>query len=119
MTDSNRLDVATLTWVHYAGILLALVTAAIHFWLGVQDITGAFGSSFLGATAGFLIGIAAVLVGYRRRLVYLLGIPFVGGQIVLWFAFNQPIPPISTIEIVDKVTQFLLIAVLFYLYRES
>ena len=119
MAGDSRLELTSLTWAHHVGIFLAIVTAAIHLWLGLQDLMGAFGISFLIATAGFLLGIAAVLFGYHRERVYLLGIPFVGGQIGLWFAFNQPIPPISMIEIVDKVTQILLIAVLIYLYRHS
>ncbi len=111
-SKAGILALDSLSPVAWVGVAAALVTAAVHLVLGVQDLTGAFGISFLISTAGFLAGIAAVLVDYRRRLVYLLGIPFVGGQIVLWFALNQPIPPVSTIELVDKAAQLVLIVVL-------
>lgn len=105
--------------VAWVGVAAALVTAGVHLVLGVQDLTGAFGISFLVATAGFLAGIVAVLIDYRRRLVYLLGIPFVGGQVVLWFALNQPIPPVTTVELIDKAAQLVLIAVLVVLLRRE
>lgn len=112
------LDLESLGVLHWIGIAAALVTAAVHLVLGVR-IGGGFGISFLIATVGFLAGIAAILVGYRRRLIYLLGIPFTAGQIVLWLALNQPIPPISTNEIIDKVAQVVLVAVLAVLYARE
>lgn len=115
----RRLDTESLTPLHWVGIAAAVVTAGVHLFLGVQDITGAFGISFLAAAAGFLAGIAAILVDYRRRLVYLLGIPFTIAQIVMWFVLNQPIPPVSAIEAVDKVAQVVLVAVLAVLYSRT
>ncbi|WP_290818538.1 hypothetical protein [Halovivax sp.] len=115
----DRLETATLTPLHWVGVVAALVTAGVHFGLGVRNPTGTFGLAFLFATVGFLVGIAAVLLAYRRRLVYLLGVPFTAGQLVLWYAFNRPFPPISTIEVVDKVAQAVLVAVLVILYRRE
>ena len=111
-SPENRLDLESLTLVHWTGIVAATVTAIVHAGLGLRDPTGTFGFAFLVATVGFVVGIVAVLVGYRRRLVYLLGIPFTAGQIVLWFALNQPIPPVSAVEVVDKVAQAVLVVVL-------
>lgn len=108
----SRLGTGSLTTLHWVGIVAAVTTAAVHLVLGVQDLFGGFGTLFLISTVGFLAGIAAVVVGYRRRLVYLLGLPFTAGQIVLWFALNQPIPPISTVELVDKLAQMVLVVVL-------
>lgn len=108
-----------LTALQWAAVAAALVTAGVHAYLGVQDLGGAFGTAFLLATVGFLAGIAAIVLDYRRRLVYLLGIPFTAGQIVLWFALNQPIPPVPPIEIVDKVAQIVLVALLIVLYRQE
>lgn len=120
MSGANTtLELESLTPLHWVGIALALVTAGVHLVLGLQDLGGGFGTAFLFATVGFLAGIGAVLVGYRRRLVYLLGIPFTAGQIVLWFVFNQPIPPVSPVEIVDKLAQVLLVGVLVVLYRRE
>lgn len=116
----GTVDPGALGPTHILAIGAALVTAAIHLAMGIQDLTGGFGISFLIATAGFLAGIWAILTGYRRRLVYAIGIPFTGGQIVLWYVFNQPIPPVSTIELVDKTAQAVLVVLLVYLlYAES
>ena len=113
-TNSVSLDLDSLTPVHWLAIAAALVTAGVHLVLGIA-IGGVFGISFLAATAGFLAGIAAVLVGWRRRLVYLLGIPYTGGQIVLWYLLND-VPPVPTSHAVDKIAQLVLITALVVLY---
>lgn len=111
-------DVESLTPLHWVGIVAATVTGIAHVVLGVQS-GGTFMVLFLFATLGFGAGVAAVVVGYRRRLVYALGIPFTAGQIVLWWALND-LPPIPTSHAIDKVAQAVLIAVLaVLLYRES
>ena len=112
------LDTESLTPLHWLGIAAAAVTAVVHLALGIADFPGGFGIAFLLATAGFLAGIVAVVVGYRRRLVYLLGIPFTVGQIVLWYLLND-VPPIPPIEAVDKAAQAILVAVLIVLYRRE
>lgn len=116
---AKTLELETLTPLHWLGIVAAAVSAVVHLVLGIDIFPGAFGIAFLVATVGFLVGIVAVLVAYRRPLIYLLGIPYTAGQIVMWFAFNQPIPPISNIEAVDKVAQIVLIVVLVVLYRRE
>lgn len=113
----DSIDFDALTPVHWVGIAAAAITGVYHLVTGVQ-IGGAFGVSFLFATAGFALGIAAVLVGYRPRLVYLLGIPFTGGQIVLWYLLND-VPPIPTGHAVDKGAQVVLIAALVALLRRE
>ncbi|MUW14770.1 hypothetical protein GJ633_08885 [Halorubrum sp. CBA1125] len=115
-TDTT-LDLGSLTPLHWVGIAAAAVSGGIHLFLGIQ-VGGTFGTAFLVATAGFALGIAAVLVGYRRRLVYLLGIPFTGGQIVMWYAFND-VPPVPPTQAVDKLAQVLLIVVLAALLRRE
>ncbi|SFC33428.1 hypothetical protein SAMN05444422_10758 [Halobiforma haloterrestris] len=68
-----------------------------------------------------MAGIGLVIVGYRRPLVYLLGIPFTAGQIVLWYVVNEPTAggDLSSAEVVDKVAQMLLIGALVVLYRRE
>jgi len=108
----------TLTPLHWVGIAMAVVTAVIHVFLGVSFIASPMGWSFLFAAAGFFAGAVAVAVDYRRPLVYLLGIPFTAGQIVLWYVVNAP--DFSAIGYGDKAAQLVLIAVLVVLYsRES
>ena len=106
------------TPLHWIGILAATVTAIAHVVLGVQ-FGGTFMILFIFAAIGFGGGIAAVLAGYRRRLVYALGIPFTAGQIVMWWVLND-VPPIPTSHAIDKAAQVVLIVVLaVLLYRES
>mgnify|MGYP000037575910 FL=1 len=118
-------DAASLTPLHWIGVLAATVSGIVHVVLGVQ-VGGALGISFFIATLGFGAGVTATLAGYRRRLTYALGIPFTGGQIVLWYVINfvfgtYSFPAdIGIYGAVDKVAQILLIAVLAVLLsRES
>ena len=117
-TESGlSLRTESLTALHWAGVILAAVTGVIHVFLGVSFIDSPLGWSFLIAGAGFFGGIVALLVDYRRRLVYLLGIPFTAGQIVIWYVLNAP--DFGTPGIVDKVVQVLFIVVLVVLYRQT
>jgi hypothetical protein len=117
-TESGlSLRTESLTTLHWVGVVLAAVTGVIHLFLGVSFIDSPLGWSFLFAGVGFLGGAGAVLVDYRRRLVYLLGIPFTAGQIVYWYAVNAP--DFGTLGIVDKVVQVLFVVVLVVLYRQE
>ncbi|MFW6435248.1 MAG: DUF7475 family protein, partial [Halovenus sp.] len=87
-TEGPGLQTDSLGGVHWIGILAALVSAAIHLLLGIRMLPSAMGISFVLAGAGFLGAIGLVLVGYRRKMVYAVGIPFVAVQIVLWFVVN-------------------------------
>lgn len=108
---------ASLTTLHWAGIALAAITGLVHLWLGVSFAPSAMGLSFLFAGAVFLGAIAGVVLDVRRRLLYLLGIPFTAGQIPIWLAVNWG--NLGAIGIADKVVQVALIAVLVVLYRRS
>lgn len=118
---SGGLRTESLTGLHWAGIGLAAITGVIHLVLGVGFLANSLGNpiawAFVLAGVGFLGGIAGVLSGYRRRLLYLLGIPFTAGQVVLWYVINAP--DLSPLGVGDKIVQTLLIAVLIVLYRRS
>jgi len=123
-TDAG-VDVESLTPLHWIGILAATVSGIVHVALGFL-VGGALGVSFFFATLGFGAGVTAIVSGYRRRLVYALGIPFTAGQIVLWYLINfvfgtYSFPAdVGVYGAVDKVAQVALIAVLaVLLYRES
>jgi len=111
----------SLTGLHWVGVALAAITGVIHLVLGAGFLANSLGNpiawAFLVAGVGFLAGIAGVLGGYRRRLLYLMGIPFTAGQVVIWYAINAP--DLSPLGIGDKIVQILLIAVLIVLYRRS
>lgn len=110
--DGATLQLETLTPLHWIGIAATLVTAGVHLVLGIS-IGGFFGVLFLFATVGFIGGIAAVVVGWRRKLVYALGIPYTAGQIVLWYALNEP--PFPTSHLLDKLSQLVLLVALIVL----
>ncbi|MFA1611679.1 DUF7475 family protein [Halobellus rubicundus] len=120
-STGGTLRTESLSGLHWLGIALAAVTGVLHLALGVSFVAGSLGSglgwAFIVAGVGFLGGIAAILLDYRRRLVYLLGIPFTAGQIVIWYVVNAP--DFSPPGIGDKIVQVLFVAVLIVLYRRS
>lgn len=117
-TDSGvTLRTESLTTLHWAGVALATVTGVLHLYLGVSFVTDPLGWSFLVAGVGFLGGVVAVLTDYRRRLLYLLGIPFTAGQLPAWYVVNAP--DFSALGYFDKAVQVTLIVVLVVLYRRE
>lgn len=95
------------------GVAVAVVSAVVHLVLGVGFLPHPMGVAFLVATAGFAVGIAAVLTGRDDRRLHAVGVPFVAGQVVLWYLLNRPtIETLGIADVVDKVAQLVLLAVL-------
>jgi len=117
------LDLGSLTALHWVGIVAAAVTGAVHIRLGVGFTPSGLGISFLLAGLGFFGAVALVLLDYRRRTVYAVGVPFTLIQIVLWYAVNfadgsKSFPAdVGTLGAVDKVAQLVLLVVLAALLR--
>jgi hypothetical protein len=110
--------------VHWVAIGAALVSGIIHLVLGVSFAPSGLGISFLLAGLGFVGAVVLVLVNYRRRLVYAVGIPFTAIQIVLWYYINyvagpRSLPNIGTLDAIDKLAQVVLIVLLVVLYRQE
>jgi hypothetical protein len=109
--------------LHWAGIAAALVTAAVHLLLGVRMAPSGLGISFVLSGFGFLGAVVLVVVDYRRRTVYAVGVPYTLVQILLWYYVNfadgsKSFPgDVGTLGAVDKVAQVVLIAVLVVLLR--
>lgn len=124
-TDTGGLSVDTesLGGLAYVGIVAAIISGLIHLQLGVSFIDSSLGISFLLAGLGFLGAVGLVLLNYRRRTVYAVGVPFTAIQIVLWyyvnFAAGEKVFPadIGTLGGVDKLAQLVLIGVLIALLR--
>ena len=122
-TEGLTLRTGSLGWVHWVGILAALVSAGIHILLGIGLFPSGMGISFILAGLGFLGAIGLVLIEYRRRSVYAVGIPFVLVQIVLWYVINfvymsKAFPAdIGTLGALDKIAQVVLLGVLIALLR--
>jgi hypothetical protein len=111
------LETASLTGLHWLGVVLCVATGVLHLGLGASFLPGGLGIAFIVAGAGYLVGVFGVLVDYRRPLLYLLGIPFTLGQIGAWYALNAP--DFSALGIGDKIVQALLVVVLVTLYRRG
>lgn len=117
------LQVASLGVVHWVGILAAAISAMVHLLLGVRMLPSGLGISFVLAGIGFLGAIVLVVIGYRRRTVYALGIPFTLVQIILWFVVNFVNGPkafpgdVGTLGAVDKLAQLVLLGALIVLLR--
>jgi hypothetical protein len=78
------------------------------------------GISFLMAGITFFTGAYLVRANIRRRIVYLLGIPFTAGQILLWYVLNfdgiaDMLSSAGAVGASDKIAQVILIATLTYL----
>jgi len=126
-TRQFELGIDSLSGLHWVGILAALVSAAIHLLLGIRMSLrmgpSGMSISFVLAGLGFLGAIALVLLDYRRRTVYAVGIPFTLVQIVLWYYVNFAVGPksfpadVGTLGAVDKAAQIVLVVVLIALLR--
>jgi hypothetical protein len=111
-------ETESLTRLHWVGIVLAIITGVVHLYFGVLALETVQGVSFVLAGIAFFVAILLLLLDFRRRLLYLVGIPFTGIQVVLYFAFNWP-NVLSPGGIGDKVVQVTLIAILIVLYRRE
>jgi len=112
-TLAPRMD--SLGSLHWVGILAALTSAAIHLFLGVRLVPSGMGISFVLAGLGFLGAVGLVLIDYRRRAVYAVGIPFTLVQVVLWYLVNFANGPksfpadVGALGAADKVAQLVLV----------
>jgi len=124
---SSTFETASLTRLHWVGIVLAIITGAVHLAFGVLFLDSGAGIlspanaqplSFVLAGVAFFVAVLLVLFDVRRRLLYLVGIPFTGIQVVLYFVLNWP-DVLNPSGIGDKVVQVTLIAILVVLYRRE
>lgn len=110
----QRLELDSMTTLDWIGVQLVLITAVVHLVIGIQFLPGGLAVLFLLAAGGFLGGIVLLLVGYRRRLLYLVGIPYTAIQIVAWLYLNFFLGAggVGPAEVIDKLAQLALIVVL-------
>lgn len=120
MALSDRIETASLTWMHWLAGALALLSGIVHLVLGIQFWGDPTSGPFVLAGLGFFGGVLLALMDYRRRLLYLVGVVFVAAQIVAFYFINYlNQPAFSTVEVVDKVAQVVLIVLLVGLYRQE
>lgn len=109
-------NMETLGGLHWAAIGLAAFTGAVHLYLYFDQGFLPFllaGLGFFGA-----IGLILVTKGSYRHLLYAAGIPYTLAQMIAYFVVEQPqsLADITTLAIVDKIAQTLLIVLLAYLF---
>lgn len=89
-STGSRVQTGSLGTFEWLGIALAVVLGIAYFPLGTGALPESIGIAFLLAGVGYLGAVGLVLVGYRRRLVYAIGIAYNALLIVLYFLFQQP-----------------------------
>ncbi|WP_254546933.1 DUF7475 family protein [Halomarina pelagica] len=87
------------------GAFLAVVTGLVHLYLFAR--TGFV--PFLLAGLGFFVAVGLLFTTFPRRLLYVLGIPYLGVQIVLWVLSGMQS---FALGVFDKTVQALLIGLL-------
>ncbi|MFC7157273.1 hypothetical protein ACFQPA_17725 [Halomarina halobia] len=100
-----RLNVTPLGPLEWLGAFLAVVTGLIHVYLFLR--TGFL--PFLLAGAGFFGGVGLLFTAFPRRLLYAMGVPYLGVQIVLWVLTGMGS---FALGVFDKTVQTLLVGLL-------
>jgi hypothetical protein len=68
------------------------------------------------AGVGYAGALVLYFLGYRRRLLYLVGVPYTAVQFPIWIVAKSEY---GMIDYVDKAAQLALIVVLLYLYLNT
>lgn len=118
-SSSSRLAVESLTPLHWLGVVMALISALVHIVLGTGFLPHWMGVLFVLAGGGYIGGVVLLLLNYRRRLLYLVGVPYTLVQIIGWYVVNQPasLGDLTAAGAIDKIAQVILIVVLVVRYR--
>ncbi len=116
--SGTQFDTSSVTPLHWFAIAMALVTATVHLILGLEMLPHWMGILFLLSTGGFVCAVLLFLANVQRPLLYLIGIPYTGSQIIFWLLVD----PGSTdlmLEAIDKTAQVALVVILAVLYRRE
>lgn len=118
-TSQIGLNLDGLTAVHWLAILFAAITGVIHLIVSIPALPGALGIAFVLAGLGFFGAIVLLLYtsGRYRLWLYVAGIPYTLAQVILYYIIVEPasIDDMTSLELVDKTVQLLLIVLLLYL----
>jgi hypothetical protein len=109
-SSANR--AGSLTRLQWLAVALVVVTGVLHVYAGV--IEGRLPVALAGA--GYAGALVLFFLDYRRRLLYLVGIPYTAVQIPLWLVAKSEY---GVVDYVDKAVQVVLILVLVYLYLDA
>lgn len=106
------------------GAVAAALSGLLHLYLTALMGLTPLGLSFILAGLGFFAGIALFYIDYRRKIICILGLPFVSAQILLWYWINRiPLSMLLTgrpvLDVIDKTAQLILLVVLVYYLVEE
>lgn len=92
--------------------MLIVITGVLHVYAGIVE--GRIPVALAGV--GYAGALVLFFLGYRRRLLYLIGIPYTAVQFPLWIVAKSEY---GMIDYVGKAVQVVLILVLIYLYLNT
>ena len=101
--------IGSLTQLQWLAVVLIVITGVLHVYAGVAE--GRIPVALAGV--GYAGALVLFFLDYRRRLLYLLGIPYTAVQIPIWLVVKSEY---GMVDYVDKAVQVVLIVVLLYLY---
>ena len=104
--------ISSLTRIQWLAVALIVVTGVLHVYAGVVE--GRIPVALAGV--GYAGALVLFFLDYRRRLLYLLGIPYTAVQFPLWIVAKSEY---GMVDYVDKAVQAVLILVLLYLYLNT
>ena len=104
--------IGSLTQLQWLAVALVVVTGVLHVYAGIVE--GRIPVALAGV--GYAGSLVLFFFDYRRRLLYLLGIPYTAVQFPLWIVAKSEY---GMIDYVDKAVQVALILVLIYPYLNT
>ena len=107
--NSSASRIGSLTRLQWLAVVLIVITGVLHVYAGVAE--GRIPVALAGV--GYAGALVLFFLDYRRRLLYLLGIPYTAVQIPIWLVVKSEY---GMVDYVDKAVQVVLIVVLLYLY---
>lgn len=103
----------------YAALVLAVVSAILHFYIGFAVYGIPLGIPLILIALVYVVGIGMIAMDYRRSLLLRVGLAWVVIVIVLWAlsaAVNAPNTR-DPLAYLTKVVEVVLLGVLFLLWR--
>ena len=110
--NNSRSWIGSLTRLQWVAVALVVVTGVLHVYAGI--IEGRIPVALAGV--GYAGALVLFFFDYRRRLLYLIGIPYTAVQFPLWIVAKSEY---GMVDYVDKAVQVALILVLIYLYLNT
>ncbi|MEF8808157.1 DUF7475 family protein [Natronomonas sp.] len=110
--DSSTSRIGSLTQLQWLAVVLVVVTGVLHVYAGLVE--GRIPVALAGV--GYAGALVLFFFDYRRRLLYLVGIPYTAVQFPLWIVAKSEY---GMVDYIDKAVQVVLILVLIYLYLNT